>query len=81
MSKIEGFVPTNKNETSKKPQKARAKPVEDCNGGEEDDLRLTEDPLAQEDHMIDAENEFRVQENAENMIGEILDDESDALEE
>ena len=76
MSKIEGFVPTNKVEPAKKPPKvSKKKPVVES---DEEDMKLTEDPLAHEDPLGDAENEHIVHENATNMIGEILDDESDA---
>lgn len=75
MSKIEGFVPTNKVEQAKKPPKvSKKKPLVES---DEDELKLTEDPLAHEDSLGDAENEQIVHENATNMIGEILDDESD----
>ena len=61
MSKIGGFIPASKIEANKKQAKVqKKKPVEDSDAADEDDLRLTEDPLAQDDIMGDAENEFIV---------------------
>ena len=46
ISKIGSFVPAGKDEASKKQPKTKKTPVEDSEPGDEDDLRLTEDPLA-----------------------------------